>query len=299
MKRPWLLLFPLLLIVIIIISAAGRGQNQSPNATDNSGKLKVAASFMPVADMVSNIGGDRITVIQILPKGASPHTYEPEPADIQKLSSVNMAFVIGSGLDDWAKQMLTDTAPGFEIVTLDQGITLRKTTTAGQQTTDPHYWLSLTNASIMCREIFLKLTMLDPADQVYFQNNLDAYLAKIATLQGYAVEKLGSLPNKQFITFHAAFNYFATDFGLQVVASIEEFPGTEPTPQYLANVGKLIQQYHIKTLFKEPELSDTIVSALANDYGATVATLDPEGSLHDTYLGMMQFNIDTVAQALQ
>lgn len=298
MKKFWLPLLALFVAVIFILLLSEQKLGRVSTTTDNTLRIKVAASFMPIADMVGNIGGDKIEVIQILTNGASPHTYEPQPEDMQKLNGVSLAFVIGHGFDNWANTMLTDTAPGFQLITLDKGIPLRPASEANPQEYDPHYWLSLDNAKIMCQQIKLILTALDPTNKEYYQNNLNIYLAQIDTLKKSSQQELKLVKNKRFITFHTSFNYFAADLGLEVVTSIEEYPGKEPTPQYLANVGKIIQQYNIKTLFKDPEMSDTIVSSLANDYGAKVGTLDPAGSINNTYLEMMQYNISTLAKTL-
>jgi zinc transport system substrate-binding protein len=272
--------------------------------TDNvsgSGKLKVATSFLPITDLVSQVGGEKIEVVQILPSGSSPHTYEPIAKDQQQLTGSKLAFVIGYELDSWADVMLNSAAPQAQIITLDKDIALLNSGENSSTLKDPHYWLSYDNAMAMVKTINSALAAKDPVNKAYFQQNANSYLAKLEAAKNNALERTGKLVNKKFITFHSAFNYLAKELGLEVVATIEEFPGQEPDPQYLANVGTLIRKYNIKTLFKEPELSDSIVSALAKDYGATVATLDPEGGLENTtnYLDMMSYNIDTIVKALQ
>ena len=292
-----IILIVLLFIGFIFLS------NKNTGNTDNSaysGKLKVAASFLPVADLVRQVGGEKIDVVQILPSGSSPHTYEPIAKDQENLLNTKLAFVIGYELDSWADAMLNAAAPHARVVVLDKNISLENVKNSDSTSIDPHYWLSYTNAQAMVQTINTELAEMNPENKAYFQSNADAYIVKLNTAKTLALAKIQPLAHKQIITFHEAFNYFAKELGLEVVTSIEEFPGQEPSPQYLANVGELIKKYNVKTLFKEPELSDSIILALAKDYGANVATLDPEGGLENTsnFLDMMNYNVDTIVKAL-
>jgi zinc transport system substrate-binding protein len=287
----------LLAIVFVIYRAKA-----ATDATDNSNLPMVAVSFAPITDMVSEIGGNKINVVQILPSGSSPHTYEPLPSDQEKLTGTKLAFVVGLDMDSWANDMLQAAAPNAQVVQLTQGITLLSSAETAQpngtSTMDPHYFLSFTNAKIMVQTITLALTRLDPANSGYYQANSDKYTAEIDQARSAALAKIATLSNTNFVTFHDAFEYFARDLGLTVVASIEPFPGTDPSPQYLAQVGKYVNEYHLTTIFKEPDLSDDVVTALAQDYHIKVAVLDPEGGLHTNYLEAMAYNVDTIVSSL-
>jgi len=282
----------------------------SQNKTSESSKPTVAATIFPVYDLARSIGGDKINVVQIIPSGASPHTYEPSASDKRNVEDSAILFVIGLGLDDWAGQMAegTDT----KVVELHEGIELQEGKHTEQEDEheseegeenegkDPHYWLAIKNAKIMAGTIYEELAEADQQNASYYQNNLNDYLKQLDALKNESEIKLASLKNRKLITFHDAFGYFADEFDLEVVATIEPFAGKEPTPQYLENVGNIIDQYNIKVLFSEPQLAAALVEALADDYGAKLYTLDPEGGAEgvNSYIEMIQYNVDTIVEAL-
>ena len=67
-----------------------------------SGPLRVAASIDAVASIAKAVGGAHAVVETILPKGASPHAYEPTPAVIETLREADLIVFNGFGMEPWA-----------------------------------------------------------------------------------------------------------------------------------------------------------------------------------------------------
>lgn len=265
-------------------------------ATDNSEFIKVAASFAPISDIARQVGGNKIEVVQLLPDGSSPHTYEPLASDQIALAGTEIAFLIGLDFDNWAVAMLDASAPEAKTITLERDIALKASDETGS---DPHYWLSYTNAKQMADTIAVELGKFDAPNKDFYLANASAFKASLDTDRKLALEKISQLSDKGIVTFHDAFSYFATDLGLNILTSIEPYPGKEPSAQYLAEVGEVVKTQRVKVLFKEPQLSDSLVTALAQDYGILVETLDPAGSKTLSYRELMQYNVDTIVKALQ
>lgn len=299
----------LLALVLIIVGAFVVLSNNEQGLQQ---ERTVAASIAPLASLVQSVAGDKIEVVQILPAGSSPHTFSLAVSDKLKIEKAEAVFVIGHELDDWAVEGLSEE----KILYVDSGIELKEAEEHEEEHEDenheeeleadhdhegedPHYWLSLTNAIIMVDNIESQLSKLYPQDKDTFVANAQSLKSELETLRNDAVAKFSQLQNKELVTFHNAFAYFADDLGLEVIASIEEFPGKEPTAAYLKSVGELIQEENIKVLFKEPQLSDAVIKPLAEDYGAQVLTLDPIGGIdgRESYLSMMRYNIDTIFSA--
>ena len=75
----------------------------APGATDapaGEERPRVVVSILPLANIVYNIGGDRIDLDAILPPGTDPHTFEPRPSDAVKLAEADVIFVNGMHLDE-------------------------------------------------------------------------------------------------------------------------------------------------------------------------------------------------------
>ena len=76
-----------LLIATTVMAACDGGGN----ATGGSAKLQAVTSLEIFADMVRNVGGDRVDVKALLPPGADPHTYELPPSRVADVARVRNA----------------------------------------------------------------------------------------------------------------------------------------------------------------------------------------------------------------
>jgi zinc transport system substrate-binding protein len=281
--------------LILLLALAGLAALVALYKPSQVEKKKVAASIFPVYDIARNIIGDKMDVELILPPGVSPHTFEPSPKEAAKIQNAQIIFIIGHGLDIWAENLAKANAPQAIIITLDKNINLRQL--GGEP--NPHYFVSLKNGAIIAQTIADEISGIDPANRIFYQSQAQSYIAKLNNLLSEGRVKLASLKDKNFITFHEAFGYFASDFGLSVAATIEPFPGKEPSAQYLEDVSKIIDQYRVKALFKEPQLSSAVIEALARDKGIKLLTLDPLGGNTGSFYDMMKSNINTVFEGLK
>jgi anchored repeat ABC transporter substrate-binding protein len=65
------------------------------SGSDN-GELKVSTTTAIIADLVRQVGGDRVDVTSIVPQHGDPHSYEPSPGDAATVSRADL--VLSNGL---------------------------------------------------------------------------------------------------------------------------------------------------------------------------------------------------------
>ncbi len=112
------------------------------------------------------------------------------------------------------------------------------------------------------------------------------------------------MQNRQIITFHAAFPYFARAYGLEVVAVVNHEPGDALSPAQLAELVRTVRELGQPPLFTEPQYDDMAAQTLARETGAPVYTLDPVVTGPETdvpltlYEDTMRENLNTLLQAL-
>ncbi|RSM80000.1 anchored repeat ABC transporter, substrate-binding protein [Kibdelosporangium aridum] len=58
----------------------------------DSARLKVVTTTGILADLVHNVGGDRVEVSSIVPAGGDPHSYEPTPKDATRVTEADVTF---------------------------------------------------------------------------------------------------------------------------------------------------------------------------------------------------------------
>ncbi len=283
----------------LLVSASSAPSVSAPRTGSASVGLKVGASIPPLQSIVKAIGQDKVTTIGLLPPGASPHTFEPKVSDVAKLQGARVAFVIGHGLDDWARDMVADPAT---LMTVDEGIALRPNKDSDEAgPDDPHYWLSFENTRQIARTIAAKLQEIDPRNAGFYAANLEKFEQEIMAAKETSRKKFEGIKNDKIVTFHDAWEYFAAEQGLTVAATFEPTAGKEPTPQYLKDLQQTVRRYQIKTIFSEPQLSTETLDAFLADVGVAVQNLDELGvsSEGQSYLDTLTADAQIIAESLK
>jgi ABC-type Zn uptake system ZnuABC Zn-binding protein ZnuA len=293
-----------LLAIVLFLLTIGIGifffrSNLEP---ERSSKPQVAVTIFPLYDLVKNIAGSAVEVNLILKPGASPHTFEPTPQLIKKTQEAEKVFAIGHGLDDWVFDLVSER---LIIDVVDYGIELLQTTEpAIEENTeeergpiDPHYWLTAQNAILISQTVADSLSQTFPNLAETFRNNLTAYTVTLKELDTKIIQQLSTVQNKQLITFHDAWFYFADAYNLTVAGTFEPTVGREPTPKYLAKLSELIAQTGVKVLYAEPQFSSAGMRAFLSNQNVSIATIDPEGSKNSiSYIDLMLQNARVIAQ---
>jgi zinc transport system substrate-binding protein len=82
---------------------------------------------------------------------------------------------------------------------------------------------------------------------------------------------------------------------------IEEFPGKEPSPKYLADVVDKAKRLGASAIFAEPQFSPKAAEAIARESGKRVIKLDPLGGTDDrkTYVDLLRYNVGRMEEAMK
>ncbi len=287
-----------LIILTFVLSGCGSDKK-------DDGTLKIVTSFYPMYLDTMNItrGVAGVEVVNLTPpQTGCLHDYQLTPEDMKTLETADIFVVNGLGMESFLDKV-TEARPDLKIINASDTPDIVPIMEDGVP--NPHVWLSITYSIAQVKNILAQLCELDPerADQ-YKRHALD-YIDEMTTLRDEMHLSLTFLPNKDFVTFHEAFPYLAAEFGLNVAAVIEREPGTEPTPQELAETIDKINALSVKVIFVEPQYSSKAAETIANETGAQIFTLDPivtgeakPENLLD-YVNRMLENLMTLAKALQ
>jgi zinc transport system substrate-binding protein len=254
----------------------------------------IAASIHPIYDITSNIAGDTLSVGLILPADASPHTFDPSPQTIRSLQDTKVTYTIGHDFDAWTNSISSST--GTETVIIDNDIEL--IADEHHDTANPHYWLDIGNAILITYTIADDLSARYPEHEDTFTENAASYIAELIETREEIFEILSTVENRNLVTLHDAWEYFASSNDLIIAGSYEPSPGQEPTPQSLADLIRTVEEAGVTTIYSEPQLASASIEAFANDNAITVSTLDPIGGSkgRTTYQELMIYNAKIIAQ---
>lgn len=278
-----------------------------------AGKISVAASIFPIADMVKQVGGDYVDVITVVPPGASPHTFEPKPGMLKKISSARIFFMIGAGLEYWNEKFVNNYDDKLVRVVLSDGVDLIKSDSdhhdkkhvpshSGESHANPHIWLDVETAKSMAVRIKAALVSADKEHAPYYEERGSRYIAELDVLDRMIFAGVGKFKRKKYVSFHPAWDYFARRYGLESVGVIESVPGKSPTPLDIKNIVGNIKKHGVKAVFAEPQLNPKVAEVIAKEAGVKVLMLDPMGGpgIKDrgNYIDLMKYNLAVLQETM-
>ncbi len=291
-----------LLLAAVLLAACGPGPAGSGDTSD--GRLRVIATTTVFADLVAQVGGDRVDASSLVPKGGDVHTFDPTPADVRRISTAALLVRNGLGLDDWLTRLVSDAGTAATLVTLGEDLEGVRYIAGESGQLNPHLWMDVAYAEKYVDRIEAALAAADPADAATFAANAGAYRTRLAALDNDIRTRLAAIPaaNRVVVSFHDAFPYFAAAYGLTVVGTIVAAPGQDPSAGQIADLVAKINSSGAKAIFAEAQFNDALAKAIASETGATVVYDLYDGTLgdapKDTYAGMMSWDADQVASAL-
>lgn len=283
-----------ILILAILVSMLG-GCGAHTDTAD------IAATTLPVYQFTSMLcEGTGLKVTRLVTESVSClHDYSLNVSQVKAVESANLVVMSGAGLEDFMDDLLS----GKNVIDSSEGIELLESCHDHEHEghaheTDAHIWLSVANASIMARNIYNGLCAEYPDHADIFNANMDKLMGKLRQLENYGKQQLKDLSCKQIITFHDGFGYLAEEYGLTILAAVEEESGSEVSSQKLIELIELVRQHNLIAIFMEENGSDAAAKTISTETGVNLYILNMAMS-GDDYFEAMYHNIDTLREALQ
>ncbi|WJY15730.1 metal ABC transporter substrate-binding protein [Pectobacteriaceae bacterium CE90] len=269
--------------------------------------LDVVASFSVLGDMVSQIGGEHVTVTDLVQPNGDPHEFEPSPKDSKTLASANVVFVSGLGLEGWMNRLIKASGYKGPVVTASTGIHRLKMDEDGKTVTDPHAWNNMGNGIVYAHNIIDALVKADPQNADYYRQHGESYVQQLQKLDDYAKKTFASIPKekRKILTSHDAFGYFSAAYGVTFLAPMGYSTESEASSQTVAKLITQIKQEHVKSYFIENQTDPRLVKQIANASGAKPGgELFPEALTDSTgpaptYTAAFKHNVDTIAASMK
>jgi zinc transport system substrate-binding protein len=278
-------------------------------------KLRIAASFYPLAELARQVGGNRVEVINMTPAGVEPHDYEPTPRDIIRIRSAKVFLFNGGNTDAWAEKIQEDLKKrGVEVVNMSETLAKSGELLKGQEVVeesekagfDPHFWLDpvlMQKQAMVVRDVLIKV---DPGNVEYYTKTAADYLNQLAALDQKYREGLAHCQIRDVITSHAAFGYLARRYNLNMIYISGLSPNEEPSPRRIADIARLARQKNIEYIFFEPLTSPKLAQTIAQEVGAKTLVFNPLEGLTDeevqagkNYISIMEENLKNLRIALR
>jgi manganese/zinc/iron transport system substrate-binding protein len=287
------------------------GSRQSANGMDKR-PLEIVCTTGMVADVVRQIGGEHVSVDQLMGAGVDPHLYKTSPRDVSRLNAADAIFYSGWHLEGkmgGVFERLGESRPVFAIA---EDIPRDKLLISPEGTVDPHVWFDVSLWMETIPVVERALADLSPDHAADFAENAATYRSRLADLNEYAQTQIASIPPDQrvLVTAHDAFRYFGRAYGIDVRGIQGISTDSEAGVRQVNELVSFLVDRKIKAVFVESSVSEQNVESLiegarANGHVVTNGgelfsdAPGPEGTPEKTYEGMIRHNVDTIVAALK
>jgi len=297
------------LLFSMIVAAGGGacGAGQPPVPSPGAGdRIRVVTTSSVFGDLIDNVGGDRVAVTSLVPKGSDVHTYQASPGDLRAVASADLFVMNGLGLDDWLEPTIRSASNGAPILRLGvdlEGVTLLPGDSP--ETQNPHLWMDVANAQLYATRISDALIAADPSHAPQIGATSATYIRRLADLDGWARAQVDTIAeaDRKLVTFHDALPYFARAYGLAIIGVAVKAPGQDPSAGEIAALVDAIRASGVRAIFSERQFPTALVDQIARETGATVVANLYDDTLGNepvvSYEGMIRWDVQQLVGALR
>ena len=309
----------------------------SPDQSAAPEPISVVATTAVLADLVHQVGGNRVSIYNLVPPGSDVHTYQITPQDNVEVSQASLIVSNGAGLFVNLDRLIQGSAaPDAVQIVASDGLTSSRMNESPFPTTghdhdgsddddrddgdgdgdgdhdddghgqarlrgDPHFWLDPRFAVHYVNQIANGLAAADPVNAPEYLDNAADYISQLEALDGYISAKIAEIPSSRrvLVTFHDAYGYFGSRYGFEVQAFVGSHGG-DVAPDDIVAVLDLVQDRNLPAVFSEPQFSADALAQVARDAGISVGIIRSTPDVdYPTYLEMMRANADALAAHLR
>lgn len=241
----------------------------------DSDKKTIFVTITPMQSIIEEITAGDFDIEVIVPKGASPETFEPTPKQVTSFSDAE--FIFSTGLIDFEQSLIERIGDDAEVVNLSNGIELIAGSCSHgnhqhKHGVDPHIWTSPRALRTMVTNAH-KAIMAHYPDSVKYTEATGRLLERINKLDTYCATRIKAEGVEAMMIYHPAYTYYARDYGIEQIAI--EHDGKEPSLRQTTALIEKVKEHGVKAILRQPQYSEDKVRAIANDAGAEIITTDP------------------------
>jgi ABC-type Zn uptake system ZnuABC Zn-binding protein ZnuA len=303
----------LLAATMFIASACAGGSSvDDAGSASTSERVVIATTVAPITSIVSSIVGDRADVRGIVPEGTNSHTFEPRPSVAELLSEADVVYLNGLVLEEPTKKLaaanIGDDTDIVELGTLsipesDYIYDFSFPESGGKP--NPHLWTDPTLARRYAEVVKDDMSARDPDNAAYYAANYEAFETVIDEFDAAMREAFATIPNRQLLTYHDAYAYFARTYGWTVIGAIQVSDFEEPTASEVAALIEQVRELGVPAIFGSEVFPSPVLEQIGNAAGVEYVDVlrdddlpGEPGDVEHSWLGLMRFDFITMTEAL-
>ncbi len=275
--------------------------------------LKVASLHPILADLVRQVGGSNVEVVEILKPGSDIHHFEPAPKDIAAMRGAKLLLASGKELESFLDKLRDSLGAGVKLVEVGEKI---PSIPFGEQhhdhdapghhhhgSEDPHWWHSAENMKRAARIVSDELSAADPANAAAYEAGAKAASKRFGELKSWAQKEIATISrhDRKLVTAHAAFGYFCKEFGFEPIAVLGIGRSDDASSQHIAETIQEIREHSIRAIFPEDQANPKVLAEIARSTGVKIGDpliADGTSKIAHTFETMLAHNVRAIVAAL-
>lgn len=300
-------------LVLILIISACCSCTTPPIQNDN---ILLVTSFYPIYIFTLNIvnGIDEINVSCMAEQNTGClHDYQILSRDAKLIADADVFIINGAGMETFLEDVYMSNE-NLRVIDSSKGVALIENCDEHHEnhneesyhdhnhSVNSHIWMSPENAKIQVKNIAESLKSFYPQYKDTIEENEKDYINRLTVLNEELTEKTKAIKNENIITFHESYDYLASEYGFNVIATVESHEGGEPSAKGLAELIDIIEEHNVNVLFTEPDYKGSSATILSSETGAEICTLNPVIRGEQTltaYEDIMRENIEIILKAVK
>lgn len=304
----------LVLSALPLLTSCGRITSGQQAVDFGNRIISITATTGQVADLVREIGRDRVEVSALMGPGVDPHLFKASERNVEELIESDAIFYSGLHLEGKLGEVLERLEERRPVSAVSSSIpeSLLMSPPDFEGNPDPHFWFDPSLFAYAADQVRSSLASIDPTHADRYDANASAYKAKLMEADDFAFEQFATVPDQQrvVVTAHDAFGYLGRRYGLDVVGLQGISTSTEAGIRDVQRIADLIVERQVPAIFVETSVPRRTIEAVqvsTANRGWHVAiggqvysdALGDEGTPEGTYLGMFRYNVKTIVQGLR
>lgn len=297
--------------------------------------LKVASLHPIVSDLVAQVGGANVEVIEVLKPGGDIHHFEPAPKDIAAMRGAKLLLASGKGLETYLDKLRDSLGEGVKLVEVGEKVPSipyaeehdhdhEHEKADGEKHAeekdgkhaedddhdhhhhggfDPHWWHSAENMKRAARIVAEELAAVDPANAAAYDTGAKAAIKRFTELKSWAQKEIAKIPrdDRKLVTAHAAFGYFCKEYGLEGMSVLGIGRNDDASSQHIAETIAEIREHNIRAIFPEDQANPKVLAEIGRSTGVKVGEpLVADGTARHahTFETMLTHNVRSIVSVL-
>ena len=301
-------------LVLVGCGDGNSGDGEDVREPAENEPLQVVTTVAPITSIVASVAGDRAEITGLVPEGTNSHTFDPPPSAAAVLSDADVVFINGLKLEeptkDLAEANMAEDATLVEIGTQvlpESEYIYDFSFPEVEGKPNPHLWTDPTWAIKYAAVIRDTLIEVDPDGEEIYQANYEAFKAQATELSDALEADQKTVPagNKELLTYHDAYAYFAETYGWTVIGAIQPENFEDPTPREVADLIDQVKAEDVPVIFGSEVFPSDVLEEIGRATGAryedTLRDDDLPGEPGDpehSWLGLMRYDYVTMINGL-